>query len=381
MIRRILPIGAVALALAAVLVFSQLRPSSLKVSGFIEADEIRLGSRVGGRVAEVLTEEGAPVHQGQVLVKLEPFDLLRLEQEAVAALATRQADVDKLTHGLRQEEVLQAQARYDQFAARMQLLTNGPRKEEIAAARGRKEAAAAEFMLAEQEFGRASRLLRDNAVARQDFEAAEQKLQSARSWLVVRTNELQLLEAGTRKEELAEAQAKLSEAKAAWDLAKSGYRTEEIERASAARDAAQATLEAIRERLKELEIRSPVDGVVEALELQRGDLVSPGAPVLSLLDASRLWVRAYVPENKLDLKIGQSLEISVDSYPSQRFAGEVSFISRQAEFTPSNVQTPEERSKQVFRIKVNITDGIERLRPGMAADVWLDSNVEQGTAQ
>ena len=374
MFKRILLGVLVVLALTAVLVFSQLRPSPRKVSGFIEADEIRLGSRIGGRVAEVLTEEGSHVRKGQVLVKLEPFDLLELEQEALAALAARQADLDRLIAGFRPEEVLQAKARYDQFAARLKLLTNGPRKEEINAARGRKDAAAAEFTLAEQNYGRVSNLVQERAVSRQDLETVEQKLKSARSMVVVRTNELELLESGTREEELAEAQAILEGAKAAWDLARVGYRTEEVKQATASRDSTKATLAAIKERLKELQIRSPVDGVVEALELQRGDLVSAGAPVLSLMDTSSLWVRAYVPENELGLTIGQVLTLSVDSYPTERFNGELSFVARQAEFTPSNVQTPEERSKQVFRIKVNITEGLDRLRPGMAADVWLDAD-------
>ncbi len=376
MFKRILPVVVALLALTAVLVFSQLRISPRKVSGFIEADEIRIGSRIGGRVAEVLTEEGARVKKGQVLVKLEPFDLLQLEQEAVGALAASQADLDRLNAGFRPEEVLQAKARYDQFTARFELLANGPRKEETNAARGRKDSATAEFTLAEQHHVRASNLLRNKAISRQEFEAVEQRLKSASSLLVVRANELELLESGTRKEKLAEAQAKLQEAKAAWDLKKAGYRTEEIQQAIAARDSAKAALDAIKERLKELAIRSPVVGVVEALELQRGDLVSAGAPVLSLMDASHLWVRAYVPENELGLTIDQVLFLSVDSFPNERFSGKLSYIARQGEFTPSNVQTPEERSKQVFRIKVNITEGLDRLRPGMAADVWLDENAK-----
>ena len=331
---------------------------------------------MGGRVAAVLIEEGAGVVQDQILIQLEPFDLRQREQEAVATLAARQADLDRLTHGFRPQEVLQAQARYDQSAAHLELLTNGPRQEEIDAARGRRDAAAAEYLLAEQDFARANKLLRSNAVARQDYDTTEQRLTSARAMVLVRNSELNILEAGTRPEEIAEAKAKLNEAKAAWELTDSGYRQEEVQQAAAARDAAQANLAAIQERLKELEIRSPVDGVVEALDLRRGDLVSPGAPVLSLMDTSHLWVRAYVPENQLDLHLGQSLPLSVDSYPGERFGGELSFIARQAEFTPSNVQTPEERSKQVFRIKVNVTDGLDRLRPGMAADVWLDADTE-----
>ena len=90
------------------------------------------------------------------------------------------------------------------------------------------------------------------------------------------------------------------------------------------------------------------------------------------MDGERLWVRAYVPENHLNIQMGHKVWVTVDSFPQRRFAGHVSFVSRQAEFTPGNVQTPEERSKQVFRIKVLLDEGTNVLRPGMAADVWLE---------
>ena len=134
-------------------------------------------------------------------------------------------------------------------------------------------------------------------------------------------------------------------------------------------EAAEAAMTAIQAQIQELEIVAPMDGVVESLELQPGDLTSPGGPVMSMMESEELWVRAYLPE-RLHLELGQMVPVTVDAF-SDEFTGEVTFISRQAEFTPSNVQTPEERSKQVFRIKVTIRDGRDRLRPGMSADVWL----------
>jgi multidrug resistance efflux pump len=90
------------------------------------------------------------------------------------------------------------------------------------------------------------------------------------------------------------------------------------------------------------------------------------------MDTSELWVRAYLPENHLDVQVGQKVAVSVDSFPGRRFDAHISYVARQAEFTPGNVQTPEERSKQVFRIKVTLDSGLQELRPGMAADVWLE---------
>ncbi len=127
------------LAAAAVglLVYSQLKRGPLKVSGFVEAYEIRVGSRVGGRVQKVFIDEGDHVKQGQPLVALEPFDFREKRSQSQAELEARTADYEKLVKGFRAEEIAQAKATYDQLAARLTELVNGPRKEEIVAAEAR----------------------------------------------------------------------------------------------------------------------------------------------------------------------------------------------------------------------------------------------------
>jgi multidrug resistance efflux pump len=372
MIRRIGIVAIVVALLIGLIYYSQLRPAPNRVSGFIEADEIRVGSRLGGRVLAVYVEEGQRVKQGESLVDLEPFDLLQREQEAAMTLAAQDADYQRLSAGLREEEVAQAKARYEQFKARHDLLVAGPREQEIEAARGRLQLAESEQVLAQQNYDRSKQLILQKAISQAEFDAMLERLDAAGASFVVRKQELELLVAGTREEEQREAKARLDEAEQAWNLAKKGYRSEEIAKAKAARDAAQAALDVIREQKKELVIRCPIDGVIEALDLQKGDLVPAGAPVLSVMDDRRLWISAYVPQNRVGLQVGQQLRVTVDSYPTVRYQGVVTFISRQAEFTPSNVQTPEERSKQVFRIKVALEEGLTKLRPGMTADVWLE---------
>jgi HlyD family secretion protein len=372
MIRRVIAILVFTAVLAGLIAYSQLRPMSQHVSGFIEADEIRLGSRVGGRVQEVLVEEGQTVEAGQLLVKLEPFDLTEQLKEAQAQLAARQADLERLQAGYRPEEVGQAKARYEQLQARLDKLVAGARRQEIDAARARLEVAEAEARFATLNFNRAQSLINTNAITPEEMDRATETLEAAKATVELRQEELSLLEAGTREEEIREAQAMVEEARLAWELAKNGYRAEEIAAAQAAQDSAAAAVAAIEDRLDELTIKSPVAGSVEALELEPGDLVSAGAPVMSVLDNSHYWVRTYVPQKWMSLKLGQQVAVTADSVPGRTFPAEITFISRQAEFTPSNVQTPEERAKQVFRIKATLKEGLDVLRPGTSADVWLD---------
>ncbi len=371
--KRLIVLLAVMGVAVGLLAYSRMRTSAPRISGFIEADEIRVGSRVGGRVAEVLVSEGEAVRSGQALMRLDPYDLQERLAEAKAQLAARTAVYEKLKAGLRPEEIAQAQAKVDGLTATVAKLVAGPRAEEIAAANSRLQLANAQLDRTNRSNDRLQGLYKrdPNSVSREDLDRAVEEMKVAEANVRVREEELQLLKHGTREEEKAEARAQLEQARQALQMATNGFRAEEIAEAQAAMTAAQATVAAVEVQLRELDIRSGIDGVVEALELRPGDLVAPGGPVLSILDTGRMWVRAYLPENRLDVKVGDSLDVTVDSFPGQRLTGRVTFVSTQAEFTPRNVQTAEERSKQVFRIKVEVADPEKKLRAGMAADVWL----------
>ncbi|HRX80418.1 MAG TPA: HlyD family efflux transporter periplasmic adaptor subunit, partial [Pirellulaceae bacterium] len=356
------------------LVYSQMRVEPLKGSGYVEADEIRLGSRVGGRVKAVHCQEGQAVTAGTLLLELEEFDLLARKAEATAQVAASEAELARLKNGFREEEIAQAQARVERLAAKHKMLVDGPRAREINAARARRDLAVAQVERAKLTYARLQDLFAQEtgSVSRDEVDRSIEEVKVTEQTQRVREEELKLLEEGTRAEEITAAAAELKEAEQALKLFNAGNRSEDIAQAEAAVAAVQAALAAIEVQLNELQIRASVDGVVEAIELQPGDMVGMGTPVLSLMDTRTLWVRAYVPESRLNIAIDQEVRITTDSFTSESFRGKVTFISRQAEFTPRNAQTPEERSKQVFRIKVTLLDGLDKLRPGMAADVWLE---------
>jgi len=354
------------------LYWQKTRPQPFVVSGFIEADEIRVGSRVGGRVAEVLAVEGAQVKPGEPLFRVDPFNLREQLAEAKASVAAAKAERDRLAAGFRKEEIEQARAKRDRVKAVLEKLTAGPRPREIEIAREKLNVAKAGLELAESEHARLTRLRDEAQAAPTELDQAVRALKAARAEVAAAEQELALLVEGTRKEDIAEAQAALADAEQALKLAEAGYRAEDVAKAEAQLQAAESRSAAIDVQLKELEVVAPAACVVEAIDLQPGDLVAANAPSVSLLDVSKLWVRAYVPESRLgEVRLDQRVPVRVDSFPGQRFAGRVTYIAREAEFTPRNVQTPEERSKQVFRIKVTLEQGLDRLRVGMAADVLL----------
>jgi HlyD family secretion protein len=355
-----------------VLAWSQRPTGPLYVSGFIEADDIRVGSRVGGRVLEVAVAEGQHVARGAPLLTLEPFDLQERLAEARATLAARQARHEQLGAGYRAEEIEQARARRAQAQAVLAKAEAGPRPLEIRILEDKVEFARAELVKAESDYARVKGLFDGGKAAPDEMTAATGKLDSAKARFAEASDSLALAKEGTRAEELAQARAALAEAEQAVALLEKGYRPEDVAEASANVAAAQAAVEMVKRQLDELRVVAPCACDVEAVDLQPGDLIAPNAPVIALVDPSRLWVRAYVPENRLSLTLEQKVTVRVDAFPGRRFAGHVGFISRQAEFTPSNIQTPEERSKQVFRIKVLLDEGHDVLRPGLSADVFLE---------
>lgn len=368
-----IPAVVVAAGIIGWLAWQQTLQQSFVVSGFLEADQIRVGSRVGGRVADVSAREGDRVPAGASLFEIQAYDLAERLAEAQAVLAARQAEHRRLTAGFRKPEIEQARAKRDAAKAALDRLIAGPRPQEIDIARENLNRAKADLALAESEHARLVRLKEQEQAAPTEFDRAIRGLRSAQAQVAAAAKQLELLTEGTRKEDIAEARAILAEASQALALLEQGFREEDIAAAAAQAAAAAARVAAIRVQLDELTVRSPCDCVVETIDLRSGDLVSANAPSVSLLDLSSLWVRAYVPEDRLGVvRLGQSVPIVVDSFPGERFTGRITFISQEAEFTPRNVQTPEERSKQVFRIKVTLdAEGRDRLRVGMGADVLL----------
>ena len=370
--KKLLIVIPIALAVLAALVWSQQRKSPFFVSGFIESHQIRVGSRVGGRVQQVHVEEGQAVQRGVALVELDPYDLRERLAEARASLAAQTANLDKLKAGSRREDIEQARAARDREKVVLDKLVAGSRLLEIKVQEAKVAMAKAELVKAQQDYDRVKTLSDQGQASEVEMNDVTRALGVAQGSYDGSSDQLALLKEGTRAEDIAEQRAKLAEAEATLALLEAGSRAEDIAQAEATVAAAQAAVGVIERQVAELVVSAPMDSTVEAVDLRPGDLIAPNAPVISLTDPSELWVRAFVPENRLDVQLGQKVAVRVDSFPGRRFAGHISYVARAAEFTPSNVQTPEERSKQVFRIKVLLDEGRDVLRAGMSADVFLE---------
>ena len=160
------------------------------------------------------------------------------------------------------------------------------------------------------------------------------------------------------------------------DLLRKGTRKEDIEAARAQLEQQQRQLGVLQKQHAETDVRSTVSGVVQSFGLRPGDLVAPSQSVAEILEQDQLWVRIYVPETMLGLvRVNQPVRVSVDTYPNQWFPGHIATINAQGEYTPRNVQTRAQRAEQVFGVKV-LVDPNPKLHAGMAAAVDLGVKVK-----
>jgi len=275
-------------------------------SGTIDADEVHVASRYGGRVEKVLAQEGDTLKSGQPLVELDAAEL---------------------------------KARRDQAAALLAELEAGPRKEEIEAAKHDWESLAADLELARADAKRADELFANKTIAETEHDRAVRRAEAVAKSVAAARSRYDLLLAGTRPERLAQARAQLAEIEA---------------------------------QLREMHIVAPGDSTLEVLSVKVGDVLAPNREVATLVLPQHLWVRVYVPEPWLGhLKLNGPVKVRVDSFPDKEFQGTIEQIARAAEFTPRNVQTVEERIKQVFGVKVRLDNHDGLLRAGMSADVFF----------
>jgi multidrug resistance efflux pump len=344
---------------------------TLRLPGVVEIQEVRLGSKIGGRVCEVLVFEGDRLQAGQVLVRLETPELEAQREQLQARVQEAESALEKARNGVRQEEKDSARAALEAAQAKLKRLKAGSRAEEIRQSRSDLESATADTRLYKEDFERAERVYRSAAMPRADYDRARAVYERATGKSASIKAHLDMLLAGTRPEEIEEAEAEVRKAEANLRLQLAGTRSEDLAAAEATVAEARGKLHEVEANLREAAVVAPEPAVVEVLSVRKGDLVAANQPILRVLRTADLWVKVYVPETEISkLQLDQHVTLTVDGRP-ERFEGTVRQINSASEFTPRNVQTLDERRHQVFGVRIQVTDTKGVFKSGMAADVYV----------
>jgi len=368
---KILIVGAIGLSVYGAYRLYQSR-QPYQWSGTVEARTISVGSRAGGRVLHVLVKEGDLVSPGQALIELEPGDFPAQLTQARAQEKSAQAVLDKLQKGARPEEIEEAKARALTAKAALDQALAGSRPEQIEAAEARLAAQEIAVQKAKLDADRMHKLDSAGAAVPADIDNADMSLRAALAQRDALKGQLDELKNGSRREEVLQARARQMEQAASVKLVSSGSRSEDIRVAEADVEGARGRVAQIQSMIDELVIHAPLASRVEALDLRPGDILGANATAAVLLEEKQLYVRIYVPETLLGrVRVGQAVPITVDSFPDRSFKGIVKHINDVGEYSPRNLQTADERADQVFAARVELEDGFDDLRAGMAAFIQV----------
>lgn len=306
--------------------------AAARVSGYVEATEVRVAPEVGGRLLEVKVVEGDRINAGDLVARLDASD---------TELAVRRAEAER-----------------DQAQAQLALLRAGSRPEDIRQASSQQQSAQADVRGAQAE-----------------LDAAAADLERFENLLRVNAGSVKQRDDAKTRRDVAQARVRAAQerAQAAADAlarVRAGARSQEIDGARARVAVVEAQIASLRKTAGDAIVKAPVGGIVTAKLLDTGEMAAPRTPIAVITDLDHAWANLYVDERLVpELKIGQPATIVTDA--GQRLPGTITFISPKAEFTPRNVQTAEERSKLVYRVKVTTDNKAGILKPGMPVEAEL----------
>jgi HlyD family secretion protein len=335
---KITPKTAVFIALSIIALFilvRQLIPQDdLTYSGTIQGREIIITSQVSGQVKEIIKNEGEQVNENDLILQVEDTDYQQNYLKAEAALKIAQAKLAEGTKGSTHAELQKALAQINQAEAGTAALIL--KKDQLA-----------------QDYLKFEQLYQSGGISQKDLEK-----------LALEINILdEQINASKKQEESAYWQLKIME---------SGARDEIIQSLEAQLQAAKSDLLLAENKIQHTKITSPIQGRISGMFLDKGENLNIGTPVLSIIDPQDLWVRVYIPEDEIGkIFINQEAQLTVNTFPDEIFTGKVTQISDQAQFTPKNVQTKDQRTSTVFPVKIQISGGFDQLKPGITADVKM----------
>ena len=375
----------VAVGIAGALAFrSRSQPDNrILISGNIELTQVNIAFKISGKLIERTVDEGDVVKKGMVVARLDREQLerqLQREQAQLAELQSQLTQAGTTVEWTRQSQATDLEQRRADLSlaqARLREMEAGSRPQEIKESSAAVEAARTESERAQKDWDRAQVLFKRDDISALQYDQYRKNAESAASALRQSQERFAMVREGPRKEEIEAARAQVAHAAGAikWAEAQKLDVTRKQEdlvarRADIERQRAQVAL--IESQLTDTIATSPIDGVVLVKSANVGEVLAPGTTVVTIGDIDHPWLRGYINEHDLGrVKIGSKAKVSTDSYPGKVYEGRISFISSEAEFTPKQIQTSEERLKLVYRIKIDVDNPQHDLKSNMPADAEI----------
>jgi len=353
------------------------------VSGNIELTEINVAFKTAGRLVERTVDEGDSVKKGQLIARLDRDQLSAQREREQAGLVSSESQYAQAQSALEWQratvaaDIEQRKADLAAAEARLNELRNGARPQEKQDAHAAVQSAQSEADRARKDWERAQTLHKNDDISTSQFDQFRTRWESAEATLKSLKEREALVLAGPREEQIAGQAAQVERARAAVKLAEANQfemkrRQQELATRRAEEARSQASLSLIDTQLADTSAVSPVDGVVLVKSADVGEVLAPGTTVVTIGDIDHPWLRGYINETDLGkVKVGSKVKVTTDSYPGKVYNGRVTFIASEAEFTPKQIQTQQERVKLVYRVKIELENPHRELKLNMPADAEI----------
>jgi HlyD family secretion protein len=355
----------------------------LLVSGNIELTEVNIAFKTAGRLVERSVDEGDPVKKGQAVARLDRDQLLAQRAREAAGLESAEAQRAQAETSLEWQkantaaDLEQRKADLVSQQSRLEELKNGARPQEKLDAKAAVDAAQAEVERARRDWERAQVLYKNDDISTAQYDQYRSRSDSAGAALRSANERESLVLAGPRAEVVRAQEGQVERARGALRMAEANAleikrREQELVTRGAEIGRSRASLALIDSQLADTIAISPVDGVVLVKAADIGEVLAPGTTVVTVGDIDHPWLRGYVNETDLGkVKLGSAARITTDSYPGKVYPGRVTFIASEAEFTPKQIQTQQERVKLVYRIKIEVENPRHELKSNMPVDAEI----------
>jgi HlyD family secretion protein len=357
--------------------------NSILVSGNLELTQVDLSFKTAGRLTERRVDEGNWVKQGDLIARIDPVELQRQSQRDKALVSSAQSNYDQLVTSIAfqkatlESDIAAKQADLNLAQAKLDELLNGSRKQEIQQSAAAVNDAKAQLEFARLDWDRSQTLFKNDDISKQQYDQSRTKFESATAMLRQAEEKDSMVQEGPRKEDIAGARADVARAQAGVKTAEANRlevqrREQELVERRAEIDRSQAVSGMTQKQLSDTEVYTPIDGVVLVKAAEPGEVLAAGTTVVTIGDLDHPWLRAYINETDLGrVKLGQKVKLTTDSFPNKVYWGQISYIASEAEFTPKQIQTKEERVKLVYRIKIEVDNKEHELKNNMPVDAEI----------
>jgi len=367
-------------------VYGRLHPkdtNTLSVSGNLELTQVDISFKVPGKLIELNVDEGAFVKKGMVIARIDKDQVEHQRSRDEASLVNSQSQLEQMGTSVQwqrrtlESDVAVRTAELRSVQAHLAALVAGSRPQEIQEARAAVADAKAQHDQAQADWDRAQDLFKNDDISKQQYDQYRMRVDSTAAVMRQSDEKLALVVEGPRKEDIDAARADVVRAEAALEATQANQlelkRREQdmlAHRADVAR--AQAQVAITDTQINDTVVIAPIDGVVLVKSAEVGEVLAAGTTVVTIGDIDHPWLRAYINETDLArIKFGQSASLTTDSFAGKTYPGHISFISSEAEFTPKQIQTREERVKLVYRIKIDVDNRSHELKSNMPVDAEI----------